>query len=173
MKYLFTILTLMLLVIGVNAANCGDMNLTSNPSVYSIEWTYHANEGITGMSLDGRTITNFDNQSGYYILNRADGEGTTTHTLRITNETDSACNTSAFLPTPKTESETFFTTINLWILFIIALACIVVGISVPIIAICGAVFCIVGIVGSFNNSFALGFVFFIGLIASLIVGLTQ
>jgi hypothetical protein len=173
-KYFLILIIIMAFTItGVSAINCGDLPINASNSVFSIQWNYNVSDGITSMSLDGREIDNFDNQSGFFILNRIDGEGTTFHTIRIANEANSGCNTSAFLPEPISQSETFFTTINLWILFIIALVCIVIGIAVPIVAICGAVFSIVGFIGAFNHSFALGFVFVVTLIASLIVGLSK
>jgi hypothetical protein len=75
-------------------------------------------------------------------------------------------------PTTQTQSnanqEAFFNNMNLYFLFMIVVILICVGAFVPMVGILGAVVAISGLVSAFGQSFAMGFLFFIGLLISIL-----
>jgi len=170
----FVLITILIISPSNAIPQCGDLIISpNNESINGIIWAYNTTDNIIGASIDGINLENIDNQSGIIQYGSADGRNAGLHTVRIFNEINSGCNTSRILSSPPSETETFFASINLWFLLIVAIILIVVGISIPIVAIAGAVACVIGIVGSFNHSFALGVIFCLCFIAGLIVGLSK
>lgn len=79
------------------------------------------------------------------------------------------------LPEETTQSETFFTTINVWILILLALVFLIcaIALNMGFLAFIGTVFSIVGLIGSLGNSFTDGLIAVIMIIATLIVGFSS
>lgn len=73
------------------------------------------------------------------------------------------------------EQEKFFSTINLWVLVLLALIFTIASIMirVPLLAFVGALFCLIGIVGSIFTNFITGMIFIIMLVVSIFVGFSQ
>jgi hypothetical protein len=73
------------------------------------------------------------------------------------------------------QQEQFFSTINLWILVLLALIFVLsaIFIRLPLLAFIGTLFCLIGIGVSVNTNFITGFIFIIMTIVSLFVGFSD
>jgi hypothetical protein len=148
-------------------------NISYETTDSTIQWTWEAinNTSVTQMSVDGYVVWNYDPYATQFIL--SDLASNTSHEIKLYTINESYSSIVRTNATPPTQVDTTFAFINLWILFFVALICIIIGVWVPAIAIIGAIFAILGIVSSFNHSFAMGFIFCMAFIAGLIVGMTK
>jgi len=69
--------------------------------------------------------------------------------------------------------EAFYGNLNLYFLFIVVIILISVGAFVPLVGIMACVVSIAGMISAFNQSFAMGFLFFIALFIGLIECLSE
>jgi PKD repeat protein len=157
----------------INVLDCSIIacNITLTPTLITtsfIKWEWDSGNNITYASIDGKNISSFDINSSTFII--SDLIPDTRHMFKIYNETDCGVNTTYTLPEIiiQTEQEQFFGVINLYILFVIALICIGIAAFVPIVGLGASAFALIGLLSSVNNSFVMGFLFFIVLCAGII-----
>jgi hypothetical protein len=169
---IFIIPLLICLFIPVLAGNL-TINLEDKGINYiAVNWSKASN--ITTVSFDGILVTDFDINGSSLI--KTGLAPNTEHIIKIYNKSDngqSIINTLDIevTPTPITEKEQFFSSINLYILFFFALICIVVGFYIPVIGFGSVLFGILGIITSINNSFIMGLLFVIVTIAGFVIAL--
>jgi hypothetical protein len=158
-------------IVGI-ARGCGDLIVSAtNKTDSSILWSWNINQNITRISIDGSLISNFDNSTNMYILN--DLKPSSLHYINIFNNEDSGCNTTTTNIATQSESEKLAGNANLYFLFFIALACLIIGLFIPFIALVSIVIYIIGLIGAFNHSLLMGLIFFAGLIASIYIGIVK
>jgi len=173
MKKIFLLAVIVILcMIPMVSADCGNLTvLPSDTGVNYILWAWNTSYNITTLSIDS-IPTSFDYNISNFILSGLDENSL--HSIKIYSDTDTGCNMtlteSADIIT--TEQELFFTSINLYILFFFACLCIIIGMAyIPIIGFGAFLFGLLGLMGSMNNSLIMGILFFIAMIAGVIVGL--
>lgn len=155
--FLIYVITAVFLIANTASAlpQCGDINISvSSKTPYTITWSYNIDNNIIGLSIDGITKTDFDNQSGYYTYHAIDHESGNSHIIRVINETNSGCNTTSLSPPVKTSGESIFDVINTYIIFILGLACLIVGFKVPPLGLGSAIFGVIGLV-AYSNSLSM------------------
>jgi hypothetical protein len=84
----------------------------------------------------------------------------------------SAENNTTIININNPNQEAFYGNLNLYFLFFVVVILIAVGAFVPIVGIMACVVSIAGMLSAFNQSFAMGFLFFIALFIGLIEGLS-
>lgn len=152
----------------VSAAQCGNININvASQTQYTISWSYNIDNEITGISIDGRNITDFDAQSGIYTYHAIDHEIGNSHTIRLINATDSGCNTTSLLPPVKTSGEGILDIINMYIIFILGLACIVIGFKIPPVGLGACIFGVIGL-AAYNNSIGMILLYAVLIIVGII-----
>lgn len=152
----------------VNAApdNIFNMSVFSKND-NSITWNYSDDDAITKLSYDGISLTNFDAQAVIYTA--SDLTANSYHTLCAYSVDDFKCSTTNTTMT-KNNSDVIIDYFAIYILFFMGCICIITGvIAEPLIGFGGFIFAIIGITTSINNSFIMGSLFCIMLIASIFV----
>ena len=152
------------------SSNCGNINITSSiTNNHNIRWDYNIEDNITQLSIDGKFITDFDNQSGVYIYGTADGRDTGEHTIKLYNISDNGCNTSHILPPV---SENISNVINAYILFILGLICVIIGFWVSPLGLGACLFAVLGYLQP-DNTFTLIILYTLILIVGIIEGFSS
>jgi hypothetical protein len=143
-----------------------------NTSFIKWEW----NDSITSISFNGLNVSDFDYNSSIFI--KSDLTKNTRYTLKIYNNSGHCGRNITYtldevIPiTPISEEETFFSTTNLYILFFFALLCLIIGFFIiPVIGFGSVLFGIIGLLYSMGNSFIMGLLFVIVIIAGFLIGL--
>jgi len=138
-----------------------------------IYWSWN-NTGVDSISVDGKTVTGYD-LSNSYVLSEINANSL--HQIKLFNTTEGLLesNTTNSLPMTETAQEGFFSLANLYLLFIIGIIVLIAGVivDIPIIGFGGSIIGLIGLTASFNNSFGLGLLFFILVIAGIIEGVSS
>jgi hypothetical protein len=149
---------------------------TDDISQTSITWnlSQKGENTIEEIALDGILLDNYSPNATRIVQSNL--KPNEQHIITIT---DSSLELSELavstLPEETTESENFFSTINIWILILLALVFLISAIVVNIgfLAFIGTIFTIIGIIGSIGNSFTTGLIFVIMCLATLLVGFSS
>jgi hypothetical protein len=171
MKIIFLISLILLLVISPVLAGNISVSIEDVGQRY-IAWNWSELSNVTSISFDGIIQNNFDTSSNSIIFSNLTPYSQ--HILKVYSDIDSGENITYTLPETivQTEQEHFFGVINLYILFVIALICIGIAVFVPIVGVGACIFALIGLLTSVNNSFVMGFLFFIALCAGIIECMT-
>lgn len=168
---LFALLTFSCFMISpIQAANITTDSITQT----SITWnlTELSESGISNVILDGAYLLHYyENTTKVVQSNLKPNEQHVIVAILIdTNEPIEA--TATTLQEPMNEENGLFTTINLYILVLLALIFVVCAIFTGIyfLAFIGTLFSFIGIVGSLGNNFITGLIFVIMFIVTLVVG---
>ena len=164
--FIFIILWSFLIIYPVAAIpQCGDLIVSPNTqNSINIIWSYNVSDNLIGMSINGYIIEDFDNQSGIYEWY---SPRPSTATIRIWNEIDSGCNTSRILSPVKTSSENISDVINMYLLFILGLACLIVGLWLPPLGLGAMLFGLLGLM-AYNNSTVMILLYLVLIIVGII-----
>lgn len=150
---------------------CGNIPLTlTDKGTDYLRWSWLEDSTISGASLDGIYLPTFDVMSNTYIATELSANST--HVFKIYNTTDSGCNSSKTNELPPTESFKIMSVINAYMLFLLALICIIIGIFVPPVGFGAVLFALVGLTTSVNNSATLLFLYLLCIIVGIVEGLT-
>ena len=143
----------------------------------SIVWNLSQKpEGVTisEIVLDGIIVSEFSINATKIVQSNLDaGE---THIITVIDSRPEVSELEAkTLPITKTESETFFTSINLYILILLSLIFVIVAVYTRInfISFIGSVIAFIGLIGSVGNNFLTGVIFALMFIVTLFVGFTD
>jgi hypothetical protein len=171
MKNIFILILISLILVSPVLAGNISVNIEDVGQSY-IAWNWSELSNVTSISFDGIIQDNFDILSNSIIFSNLTSYSQ--HILKVYSDIDSGENTTYTLPETiiQTEQEHFFGVINLYILFVIALICIGIAIFVPIVGVGACIFALIGLMTSVNNSFVMGFLFFIALCAGIIECMT-
>jgi len=164
---LLLFISLLLIVYPVQAAPDDIFNMTVfNKGDNYIQWSYYDDDAITSASYDGVTIINFDAKSLNFTA--SDLTPNSYHTFCAYSFDDYKC---VITNTTYTQSSGDKILESIWVLitFFLGTICIIVGFKEPIFAFGGFIFGCVGIVTSLNNSFIMGTLFMILIVASIFV----
>lgn len=150
-------------------------NITTDAiSQTSITWnlTELSDVGISSVVLDGAYLLHYAENTTKIVQSnlKPDEQHIILATIFDTNETVEA--TATTLKEPMNEENGLFTTINLYILILLALVFVVASVFTGIyfMAFIGTLFSFIGIVGSIGNNFITGLIFVIMFLVTLIVG---
>jgi hypothetical protein len=147
---------------------------TDSISQTSITWNLSefADSGISEVILDGAYLLHYKENSTKIVQSnlKPNEQHVITAVLMDGNVTVEA--TATTLQEPMNEENGLFTTINLYILVLLALIFVVCAIftGVYFLAFIGTLFSFIGIVGSLGNNFITGLIFVIMFIVTLFVG---
>jgi len=141
----------------------------------SITWnlTERGANTITELYIDGQQVSVSPNINRYVLSGLYYDEE---HIISVTDSSSEISEaTATTLPKTTSQGEALFTTINLWILVLLALIFAVAAIlvRVPLLAFVGALFCLIGIIGSVFTNFITGMIFIIMFITSLFIGFSS
>ena len=164
---LLILISLFLICYPVQAAPDDIFNMTVfNKGDNYIQWSYYDDDAITSASYDGITIINFDVRSLNYTA--SDLTPNSYHTFCAYSFDDFKClmtNTTM----AKTSTDNILDSLSLYFIFLLGAICLVIGFKEPIFAFGGFVFGSIGILTSLNNSFIMGTLFMILIVASIFV----
>ena len=138
-----------------------------------ILWTWNTSQNITSVKVDGIEISGLDTSLGQYVLN--DIKPNSYHHIKLTNLNDTGCSfTNSDIAQPLS-SETFYESLNIWIVILLSLVFVVCAVilGIPFLAFIGTIVSLIGLLGSINNSFLAGLASLIMLVVTLFVGFTQ
>lgn len=158
-KFILILICIAILVLPCNAI----LNVSvESISQTGISWNWSKDYTLTNLSVDGYQVVLFDKSANRFDL--SDLNAGEKHSIKIYTFTDSGNNTTTTLP------DNTKVNIDLYILFLLGLICIIVGvIAEPLIGFGAFIFAVIGITTSINNSFIMGILFCILLIASIFV----
>lgn len=142
----------------------------------SISWNISnmpANVTVSELYFDGVVVSEFSTTTRNFIQSNL--YPAELHSITIIDSTGTA--SEQFATTSgkaQSESDKLFSTINLWLLILLALIFVVAAVMIRInmLAFIGALFCLIGIFASVFTNFITGFIFVIMLTVSLYVGFT-
>jgi len=158
-KIILVLICIALLVLPCSAM----LNVTvESVSQTGISWNWSKDYALTNLSVDGYQVLLFDKTA-----NRLDLTGLNAgekHSIKIYTSTDNGNNTATTSP------DNINNNIDLYILFLLGLVCIIIGvIAEPIIGFGAFIFGVIGLTTSLNNSFIMGSLFSLLIIASIFV----
>lgn len=159
-------ITILFLIQSVNA----DIRVNSIISNTDIKWSW--SENVTSISIDGKLISDFDNRSKEYTLITYPDRYSILHTIRVYSIDDSGFN-SSYSHLIVNSSDTIIDTLLVYLIFLFGLICLIIGFKEPLIAFGAFIFACMGIVSAFDNSFTLGFLYVLLLIASIFVAFNK
>lgn len=157
-KVLFLI-SILFLITSVN----GLMNISINKTTEnSISWNWSEDYKLTDISIDGYKVMLFDYNSSRFDLTGLNPNER--HSIKIYMGIDNVTNV-----TTTTINQTKYN-IDMYILFLLGLICLIIGAFVEkIISLGGVVFGCLGILTALDNSFTMGVLFALIIIASFFV----
>lgn len=167
---------LTLIIIPLFIINGSAFTITTDETTEtSIIWNLSALPNTTNIStiaLDGIMLEGYIPNPKQIVQNNLyAGE---THLIVVLDDSGNESTGTAKTIIPNTtENEKLAANMNLYFLFAVALCCLIIGIFVPYIALGSVVICIIGIINAFNHSFLMGMIFFIALIASIWISITN
>jgi len=169
-KRWFIILLFFALIPMVSAFEITTDEVTSTSIVWNLS---QKPQGVTieEIALDGIVISDFSVNATRIVQSNLYPDET--HIITITDSSETISEKEVVTSSKTTtQSDTLFTTINLYILILLSLLFVVGAIytRVYFLAFIGSLITIVGIVGSLNNNFITGWIFGIMLIVTLYVG---
>ena len=149
---------------------------TSEITSSSISWNISnipVNVTVSELYFDGVAVSEFSTTTRNFIQSNL--YPAESHSITVIDSTGVA--SEAFAITSgkaQSESDKLFSTINLWLVILLALIFVVCAIVIRInmLAYIGALFCFTGLVASVNTNFITGFISVIMLTVSLYVGFT-
>jgi len=158
-KIILVLICIALLVLPCSAM----LNVTvESVSQSGISWNWSKDYTLTNLSIDGYQVILFDKTANRFDLTGLNaGEK---HSIKIYTSGDNGNNTATTLPNNINNN------IDLYILFLLGLVCIIIGvIAEPIIGFGAFIFGVIGLTTSLNNSFIMGSLFSLLIIASIFV----
>lgn len=157
-KVLFLI-SILFLIASVN----GLMNISVNKTTEnSISWSWSEGYKLTDISIDGYKVALFDYNSSRFDLTGLNPNER--HSIKIYMGVDNVTNI-----TTTTTNQTKYN-IDMYILFLLGLICLIIGALIEkIISLGGVVFGCLGILTALDNSFTMGVLFALIIIASFFV----
>ena len=171
MKKLLIILFLLALIPMVSAFNITTDEITQTSIIWNLSQK-GVDVTISEIVLDGITVEDYSNNATKIVQsNLQPGE---THIITVIDNEDIISELEATtLEEPMSESETFFTTINLYILILLSVFIVAFAIwsGIGFMAFVATLITFIGIVGSIGNNFVTGLIFVIMFIGTLWVGL--
>jgi hypothetical protein len=145
----------------------GVINITANSTTdTSILWEWNAGLIGVNISVDGIGVCNFNNKDNSFILSGLNPKEY--HEIYVYTASDSGMKTTQTTSTG-TNGESLYYSLGLYFVFFLGLICIYIGLSESVVAFGAFVFGCIGIAGSLNNSFTMGTLFMILIVASLFV----
>jgi hypothetical protein len=149
-------------------------NIYAHPSEYSILWDYSSCSNVINATIDSYTIFGFEPVSGTYVLR--DLQPNQTHKFMVYNEPYgyfSSTATTLNLPIPvETSQDKIWDFVFEYLLVIIVICLIVIGVNIPLVALIGLVFSVIGLIDTLvKGNFMLDIIFFITLLAALFVAM--
>jgi len=136
-----------------------------------IYWSYDNTTDFISLSLDGNILTNFNSASKVYIASNLLPESE--HTLNLRTVNDIINSTVTTLAEPITNEDNFYGLIFPYLLFLLGLICLVAGFYEPIISFGAFIFGVIGILTALNDSFIMGTMFVLLIIASIFVAFRE
>lgn len=163
-KIIFMTLIILCLISPVLA----EINITADEvgETY-IKWSWNDGLTLTNLTVDGYNIKYFDKNDNHFIL--SDTNAGELHSIAVYTDSDSgylAVNTTA---KKESDSDKFMATITTWLFFLLGCFCIFIGLKEPILAYGGLVFGFLLITVALNNSFLIGTMGGLLIIASIFV----
>lgn len=178
MKYeiiiLFALLTFSVFAISpVQSFNITTDEITTT----SIIWNLSQKSGgdtITEIVLDGIIIEGYSSNATRIVQSNLNPSETHIITVMDSSLTLSEKEVTT-LPKATTQSDSLFTTINLYILILLSLIFVVAAIytGIGFLGFIGTLITLVGLIGSIGNNFITGLIFVIMFIVTLVVGFTN
>lgn len=168
-KIIFCLLIALCFIIPVSAN--GEIPIINSTTETTIQWNWnntYAPVGVTQLSIDGYVVWNYDAYANEFIL--SDLEPNTSHTIIIYSGENVSINTAITKPMIVTKQESFFDTLNMYLIFFLALVCLVFGVGIPLLGFGAVLFGFIGMATSVNNSFIMGILFLIVICAGFIEG---
>jgi len=164
---LFILLFCILLIPNASASCMNIADKTKN----SISWNYSNSSPIISASLDGIILQNFDNTSHIYSAKNLlpDSE----HTFFILEINNTISNITRTLSEPQTEIDILINYIFIYLFFIVALGCIIIGLKIPFIALIGSGFAILGILDTIISQWFISFIFMCIFCAGIFVAFSK
>ena len=159
------------IVIGLTVIN--PVNATINVTVDEIgesyiKWSWNSGLTLINLSVDSYEIQHFDKHTNSFIL--SDIKPDESHSIAVYTSTDSGYNLVNTTSGKYTSQDTFWDFIMMYIFFIAGLICLFVGMKgEPLIGFGGFVFGCLVIIESLNDSFTMGFLGGLLIIASMFV----
>lgn len=133
-----------------------------------IKWSWNSGLTLINLSIDSYEIQHYDTKANTFIL--SDTKAGETHSIAVYTSTDSGYNLVNTSAAKYTSQESFWDFIMMYIFLIAGLVCLYVGLKgEPIIGFGGFVFGCLLITLSLNNSFTMGTLGGILIIASMFV----
>ena len=146
---------------------------TDNISETSIVWnlSQRGAVNISSIAFDGIEVEDFITNPTAIVQNNLWADET--HIITVIDDTGGISTATA--KTSRSQNTLFMTTINAWILIIIAafFTCCAIFIRLPFLAFIGALFCFMGLVSSIGESFITGLISVIMVVTSLFVGFSE
>lgn len=151
------------------------LNITTDSITQtSITWnlTELSESGIANVILDGAYLLHYYENTSKVVQSNLKPNEQHVIVAILTDTNESVEATATTLQEPMNEENGLFTTINLYILVLLALIFVVCAIftGVYFLAFIGTLFSFIGIVGSLGNNFITGLIFVIMFIVTLFVG---
>ena len=145
-----------------------------NVGMNYISWCYAYNTtnlSFVSASLDGIKITDFDINAALFTATKLDANSQ--HSLTMHYNNLSISNITSTLLTPQSDSDKIIAIIFAYIIFIIAILCILAGTQVPVLAWVGCGFAVIGIGDASQISFWSAFIFMCVFCAGVLVALNH
>lgn len=159
MKKILFLIGILLLISSVS----GLMNISVNKTTEnSISWNWSPQYKLTDISIDGYKVILFDYNASRFDL--TDLNPDEQHSIKIYMGVDNVTNI-----TITKVNETKFN-IDMYILFLLGLVCLIIGALIEkIISLGGVIFGSIGILTALDNSFTMGILFALLIIASFFI----
>jgi hypothetical protein len=161
---------LMMLVPIGSAFNITTDSISQTSITWNISEMTVLNETVIQVALDGVELNTYADTSIRVVQSNL--KPNEQHIISVETDVGISEATATTLQEPMNEENGLFTTINLYILVLLALIFVVCAIFTGIyfLAFIGTLFSFIGIVGSIGNNFITGLIFIIMFIVTLIVG---
>lgn len=165
-NYWLIISGLLLILLFIYPSSAFTVNVVDKGTNF-IQWSWVQNP-TTNVSIDGILVCNLDPNSQEFILSDL-GENEC-HTIAVYTDMETGTATTC---TDVTSTTTIVDFTASYLIFIVAIICILIGTKIPILAWAGAGFAIMGLGVTIAASFWAAFIFMVVFCAAVIIALAR
>ena len=143
----------------INVSSCIVENVSLSADsigITYIRWKFSNTANYTYASLDGEKINLLNSSSNYTA---SDLSPDSLHTFILYYSNTFVQNTTRTLTESQTETDILINYIFIYLFFIVALGCIIIGLKIPFIALIGSGFAILGILDTIISQWFISFIF--------------